>query len=279
MRESRAVASATDWRLQIQLRGHWIIMLAIIAAILGTWIYVSDVVGVPYYILPSPLRVVKAFRYSITRGGVWGMFSHIRNLAFSLRTCLLGFSVGALAGLLIGTLNAEFPLFKRAFLPYISAIQSLPKLSLAPLMIVWLGIGDPPKIVLSAILTFFPLLINTTTGLESTDPMMLELMRSLKASRWQTFRMVKFPGALPLVFTGLQMSIVYALLGTMLGEFLAGDKGVGMLIRTAVYTMETPDLFSLMFLLAAAGFIMQQAIRLVRRRVLFWTEQIEIAAS
>jgi NitT/TauT family transport system permease protein len=279
MSESHGIATTIDWKLQLRLRGHWIIMLVIAAAILGAWVYASEIVGVAYYILPSPVRVVEAFRYSISRGGVWGMFSHIRNLAFSLRTCLVGFSLGALAGLAIGTLNAEFPLFSRAFMPYISALQSLPKLSLAPLMIVWLGIGDPPKIVLSAILTFFPLLINTTTGLQGVDPMMLELMRSLKASRWQTFRMVKFPGALPLVFTGLQMSIVYALLGTMLGEFLAGDKGVGMLIRTAVYTMETPDLFSMMFLLAAAGFAMQHVVRLVRRRVLFWAEQIEIAAT
>jgi NitT/TauT family transport system permease protein len=200
-------------------------------------------------------------------------------LAFTLKTCLIGYAIGASMGLLLGILTGEFRWFSTAIMPYISALQSLPKLTLAPLMIVWFGIGEPSKIATAALLTFFPLMINTYTGLMSVDPDMIDMMRSLNATRVQIFLKVRFPNSLPLIFTGLQMSIVYALLGTMLGEFLAGDTGLGMQIRDSLYTMETASMFSMMFLLTITGFVLQEIIRIIKRHLVFWSEMIELAST
>src|SRR5204863_9799387 len=133
----------------------------------------------------------------------------------TLSNAATGFGIGTAMGLLLGSLMAESRTIEKLLMPYAFALQSLPKVAIAPLVVIWFGFGDGSKVAIAALLAFFPVLINSFTGLRSTEPEKLDLMRSLSATRFETYRIVKLPNAAPFIFAGLDMAVVYALLGAI----------------------------------------------------------------
>jgi NitT/TauT family transport system permease protein len=225
--------------------------------------------AVPDYIMPTPsaifLALVAGFRAPFASPA--GFYIHILT---TLYEALAAFGFGSAAGVAIGAAMVEFPPLRRHFLPYLIGLQSVPKVALAPLFVVWFGLGLAPKIALGMLLTFFPLLINTVAGLSGVETERIDLLQSLHASRWKIFCYVRFPSALPFIFAGLEMAAVYAVLAAVVGEFVGGDTGLGVLILSRNAALDIPGALAALVLLALMGILLQRLVTLARARVLFW---------
>jgi NitT/TauT family transport system permease protein len=232
--------------------------------ILGAWMIATDVMHVPNYILPSLGQVGTALYRGYVLGELW------IHLAFSLQALVLGYIAGNVLAITLGILVSEFNGFERAIFPYIVALQSMPKVALAPLVIVWFGFGIESKIILVMLICFFPLFINTVMGLRSVDPDLVDLMRVFGRSRFDILLEVKLPSAAASIMAGMQISVVLGLIGTVAAEFIASTRGLGFIIQTAASAMELGVVFAALLSLAAIGITGTQLIRFIQRRAIFW---------
>src|SRR5262249_17465841 len=148
--------------------------------------------------------------------------------------------------------------------------QALPKVALAPLIIVWVGIGIESKITIAAIIAFFPVLINSMIGFSTVESEKIELMRSLVASSWQEFRIVVFPNALPFIFAGLNVAIVFSITGALVGEFIGADRGLGNMLLQLNFNMDISGMFAILLVLAILGIALHGTVRFFHKRIVFW---------
>jgi NitT/TauT family transport system permease protein len=192
------------------------------------------------------------------------------HLATTLAEVLLGFALGTVLGIGGGAMVAHSPLLRRVLSPYLVASQALPKLALAPLLVLWLGYDLAPKVVITALVAFFPLLENTVVGLNDVAPEKLELFRLLRASAWQTFIKLRVPTALPYLFAGLRVAIVLSVVGAVVGEYVGANRGLGALIIASQGTMDTPLMFAVLVLLTAIGIGLYLVVVLTERLTLRW---------
>jgi NitT/TauT family transport system permease protein len=224
---------------------------------------------IPNYVLPPPHEILTA----LVRGFAAPISSRSAfylHIAVTAGEALSSFVLGSLLGIGMGVLVIQSPFARRLILPYVIGLQSVPKVALAPLFVVWFGLGLSSKIVLGVLLTFFPLMVNTAAGLANVDRDRLELMQSMDASRWKTFTAVRFPSALPFIFAGLEMAAVYSVLGAVVGEFVGGQAGLGVLILSRNATLDISGAIAALVLLALLGLSLQKAVAFARKRVLFW---------
>ena len=219
---------------------------------------------VPTYILPAPSKVAIA----LWRGFASGIYQ--KHLIHTLTETLLGFLLGSALGLLLGAAVALNRYVEYFFYPYIVMFQSVPKVALAPLIVVWFGLGLKSQVVNVALVACFPLIVNTIAGLKSADEDRINLMRSLAASRSQVFWMLKLPIALPFVMAGLEVSMIFALIGAIVAEFVGSTEGLGMLIQSMNFNMDVAGQFSVLLVLSILGLLLNRCILLARRRILFW---------
>jgi NitT/TauT family transport system permease protein len=150
------------------------------------------------------------------------------------------------------------------------ALQTLPKIAIAPLILVWVGLGIESKIIIAALVSFFPMLVNTIVGLKAASADKIELMHALTASRAKTFFLVRLPEALPYIFAGLQIGIVLAVLGAIVGEFVGAKAGLGYLIIQMNYTMDVAGMFAVLVILGVMGVALNVIVTMLRRRIIFW---------
>jgi NitT/TauT family transport system permease protein len=148
----------------------------------------------------------------------------------------------------------------------------MPKVAIAPLIVIWFGFGLTSKIVLAALLAFFPMLVNAVEGLRAADGGRLKLMRSLDASRWQTLRHVRLPYAMPFFLAGVELAGIYSMLGALVGEFVGAQKGIGYWLMAMNMNVDTSGSFALLVLLALYGICLQRGVAVIRRRSLFWAQ-------
>ncbi len=205
--------------------------LIVLCALIALIEVIVRIFNVPNYIFPPPSEIVKAL-YSGFDDSIFSRSAYYVHITTTAIEALSSFIIGSALGIVMGALIVQFSLLRRIVLPYFIGLQSVPKVALAPLFVVWFGLGISSKIVLGVLLTFFPLMINTAAGLASVDRDRLELMQSLKATGWKTFQLVKLPSALPFIFAGLEMAAAYAVLGAVVGEFQAG--GIVLFVRWRV---------------------------------------------
>jgi NitT/TauT family transport system permease protein len=220
--------------------------------------------AVPGFILPAPSSVAEA----LWRGAVSGVY--LQNLWITLAETLLGFATGAAVAFVLGTALAASRPTEYFLYPYIVMFQSMPKVALAPLVVVWFGLGLTSKVVSAALIAFFPLLVNTIVGLRSADEDRVDLMRSLAATELQIFWMLRLPSALPFIMAGLEVAMVFALVGAIVAEFVGSEAGLGMLIQSRNFSMDVAGEFAVLFILAVVGLVLNGVLVAVRRRVLFW---------
>ncbi|MEQ8965593.1 MAG: ABC transporter permease [Azospirillaceae bacterium] len=218
--------------------------ILILAAVLGSWEVAVAVLDIPLWLLPPPSRV---FARLVTLDTLWF------HTSITLLEAASGFAVSAILGIALaaGIVHSRF--LENGVFPYIIVSNAIPIIAIIPLLTIWFGFGITPKIMIVAIITFFPIVTNTTRGLKSADPRILEFMRSINARRRTVFFKVQLPSALPYIFAGFKIAGSLSLVGAVVGEFYGSDRGLGYLVITSATQLRTDLLFVAIFMLAAIG--------------------------
>jgi NitT/TauT family transport system permease protein len=262
-----------DPALFVRNRPQVMLIPLVFVLFVALWEWAVRAWNIPNFLVPAPSTVAGA----LARGFRSGLY--LTNFWITLVEALAGFVIAAVAGIVLGAVIAQFRLVERTFYPYLVALQTLPKIAIAPLVIVWFGFGLSSKVIIAATVAFFPVLVNVIVGLKTVDPAKLDLMRSLRASRWQTFRLVTFPNALPFVFAGLDIAIVFSVLGAIVGEFVGAQRGLGNLILQFNFSLDIAGVFAVLILLSVMGVALHLIMQAVQRHVIFWAEPDETISA
>jgi NitT/TauT family transport system permease protein len=257
---------STDAKSLSRLAGNALLSLATFAVFVIGWEAIVRGFGIPKIVLPPPSAVVVAFWESLREGELhW-------HLAVTLYEVLAGFVVGSIGGLVLGFVIALSPLMERIFYPYVVAFQTVPKVAVAPIIVIWFGYGVSSKVVITATIAFFPLLANTIMGLRAAPQDQIEMMVSYTASRWQVFRMVRLLQALPYIFVGLDVAIVLSVIGAIVGEFVGAKAGLGYLILQKNFNFDMAGTFAILIILSVIGVGLHALIGVAQRRIVFWMD-------
>jgi NitT/TauT family transport system permease protein len=241
-----------------------ILSVLLLAFILGSWELLVRSGGVPVFVLPPPSAIFMAMWRGFASGVYW------EHIAVTMFQVLAGYAIGCGLGFLLGVAIALNRYVAYFLYPYIIMFLSMPKVALVPLIVLWFGLGMTSKIVTAALISFFPLMINTITGLNAANKDSIDLMRSLGANGRQVFMMLRLPSALPFVFAGLEIAITLSLIGTVVAEFLGAERGLGMLMQNMNFLMDIGGSFSILIILALVGLLLNRTLLLVRRTIYFW---------
>ncbi|MFP7736528.1 ABC transporter permease [Priestia aryabhattai] len=211
-------------------------------------------------ILPAPSIIFSTLLEGIKSGY---FMPHIMR---TMAEVLLGLLFGGIFGFLAAILMGEIQIIRKLFFPYVIASQAVPKLALAPLFILWFGFGMTSKVVITALICFFPLLENTVTAIQYTDKQKQELFRMLGASRWKTLLHLKIPAGMPGIIAGLRVAVVLAIVGAVVGEFIGGSEGLGSVIVASQGMMDTPLMFASLILLTIIGMLLYQLVNVMEKK-------------
>jgi NitT/TauT family transport system permease protein len=224
-------------------------------------------------ILPAPTAVWDALIAGFSTGIYW---EHILS---TVRSTLGGFLLAAVLAVSIAGLLASIERLEKIFLPFIVAFQTVPKIAIAPLIILWLGFGDSAKVVIITVICFFPILVNSLQGLKLRDRDQLELMQSLGATRWQLFRYIRVPNSLPYVFAGLHVAIIFSLIGAVVAEFVGSRSGLGYILIQSQGQFNVPGVFAILLILMVIGVTFHRVMVLIERKVAFWSQDVSVVGA
>lgn len=217
------------------------------------------------YFISRPMDVADELWSLIASGSL------LINTVATLQEAATGYLIGGVLAIFLGFVLGRVRILGETFDPFITAFFSIPKLALAPLIILWFGIGFESKVVLSALLTFYMTFWNTYAGVQKVDADLLNVVRVMGASRWQLIREVTFPASIGWILVGLRMSVPYALMGAVVGEIMAGNKGLGYLVQASANQFNTAGVFAVLFVLAVIGSIVNQLVVALGRRSQRWS--------
>ena len=238
--------------------------LIVFAAVLVAWQAAGTLFGVREYLLPGPLAVAGALaNFSVP----WH-----RHLWVTALEILGGFALAGAAGVALGIAVAWSPLAARALLPFLVFVNTLPKVAVAPLFLLWLGYGILPNVLIAALIGFFPVVINTAVGLTQVDEELLDLGRAFGAPTWKVFLTIRLPNALPYVLSALKVTATAAVVGAIVGEFVASQAGLGMVIVNAQTNLNTPVAFAALVWISVVGLLLYGAVGLAARRWAPWAD-------
>jgi NitT/TauT family transport system permease protein len=231
------------------------------------WELAVHVFGMKAVILPPP---------STTFATMWAKRAYLLQHTWpTVAAIAIGFLLAAVSGFVIAIGIAYSRWINEITYPFLVSAQVVPKIALAPLFLIWFGVGLLPKVIIAALIAFFPIVINTAKGLTSVEPELLQFMRSLGASWWEIFFKISLPWALPYIFAGFKISIGLAVVGAVVGEFIASDVGLGFVVNYANITLETDVMFAGLLLLSAVGILLFLLIVMAERYVLSWQAAVE----
>ena len=268
MSDGSARAPAGRRRAGIPL--EWITTPLLVAAALLAWHGYVTGFGVSPFILPKPGDVMSAWAELLrTRSTWWHSWATVYET-------IAGFGFALVAGVLMGAVLGKIPWLERTLNPFIVASQVVPKVALVPLFVVWFGFGPTTKVLLAAVLAFFPIFTNTLLGVKSVDLGHRDVMTSLNTSRLQRFRHLELPSALPYIITGMEVGIVLAIIGAVVGEYLGGNQGLGYLLIAKMNAYETDMLFAVLIHLTVIGFAFYLSVGMLRRFVIPWHESVQV---
>ncbi|AXH93183.1 ABC transporter permease [Micromonospora aurantiaca] len=250
----------------------WLVPTVFVVVVLA-WEYGVQLIGVDEYVLPLPSSVVESLWQQLGDDQFWGHFW------VTTQEALLGFVIGVGAALLLGTFISQIKIVEATLMPYIVAFQTVPKVALAPLFVVWFGFGLTSKVVMAAVISFFPMLVNVIEGLRAADADKIQMLTVFGASKTQIFRMVRLPSALPFIFAGLDIGIVFAILGAVVGEFIGAKEGLGYLLLQTNYNFDIAGMFAVLVVLSVMGLVAHFVIRLLQKRLAFWAEDTKVIGA
>lgn len=247
---------------QSLLRPDRLVALVGLVVILLVW----ENAGIAEFILPKPSsifdKLVGDARTGIILPHLWTTFVEV----------VVGFLFASTLGVVLGSAIALIPLVEGVVYPYVLALQTVPKVAVAPLFLIWFGFGLQSKVVTAGLIAFFPILVNVIAGLRTVEPRRLLLMRALKAGAWETFVKVRFPSMLPYLFAGLEVGIIFSVIGAIVAEFVGASQGLGSLIVQRQSAVDVAGVFSVLIYLSLMGLALNFILKLITRRFVFWTE-------
>jgi NitT/TauT family transport system permease protein len=250
---------------------RWLAMTFVFVVFVGTWQSVTSLGLVSPIILPTPLETLKDMIFvgqNLLTGGYM-----LGALWITIKEVIYGFALAIAIGFSLGVLVGETAFGEKAVMPYLVAIDTMPKVAFAPLFVAWLGFGIESKVALAAFIATFPIVVGTAAGLHAADENARMLFKTMGASRMQTLIKMKLPTGLPQIFTGLKIGAVGVMAGAITGEFLGGGKGFGELIRVAASQLNTPRVFSLILYLSLVGLVVFASVVWTQRKLVFWHKE------
>jgi NitT/TauT family transport system permease protein len=256
------VVPSTPWYSSSLGRG--VLAFAVFVVLLLLWTAYVRIAKLSPLVLPTPYAVWQSLVENTLNGQL------PEHSVTTLTEIVLGFLLGSLVGIVLGVVTARSQLMREMLGPYILASQAMPKLALAPIMVVWMGFGIAPKVVITALICFFPLLENTIIGLTSTSPHQLELFRALSATGWQTFIKLRVPSALPVIFAGLRVAVTLAVVGAVVGEYVGANKGLGALVIVTQGSFDTPLMFAIFVYLTVIGILLYKLMQMLETTFFSW---------
>lgn len=253
------------WRQTLRDKPEIPLSILLFVCLIAGWELVVRVFDISKIVVPAPSSVGLALWH-----GMRGDF--LKHFGVTFYETIAGFVLGSATGLILGALISQFRLLERTLYPYIVAFQTLPKVAIAPIIVIWFGYGVTSKIVITATIAFFPLLANTIVGLRAAPAEQIELMVAFTASRWQVFKLARLPQALPYIFVGLDVAVVLSVIGAIVGEFVGSQAGLGYLILQKNFNMDMAGVFAILIVLSAMGIGLHLFVNAIQRRVVFWMD-------
>jgi ABC-type nitrate/sulfonate/bicarbonate transport system permease component len=247
------------WKSHVQ----WLPSGVFLIILLAVWQLIVETLKIPGWLLPSPTQVLKAFGSTIDL-----LFQHSLTTIFETTT---GFIISIILGLCVGLLMDLFPLVKRTLYPYLIFSQTVPLIAIAPLLILWLGYGLLPKIMTVILVCFFPISVSLVEGLENSDPDLMNLLKSMGATRWQILFYVRWPNAMPSLFSGLKISATYSVMAAVVGEWLGASSGLGVYLTRASHSFLTDRVFAAILSISLLSLLYFALISLLGRWILPWS--------
>jgi len=266
-----AVAPATDaaeFEDEIIVDNRKLSMLDVAAPfvtfviLLLVWEGAAVYFSVPSWLLPAPTEIAKAFVE--WRGELW------YHSLVTLYETLAGFALSIVLAIPLAVMIVFSPILRKCIYPLLLGLQSVPKVAIAPLLALWIGFGVLPKILVVFLVCFFPIVVSTATGLASVSPAVMDLIRSLSASKLQTFIKIRFPTAVPHIFVGLKIAITFAVIGAVIGEFVGAESGLGYLILASSSQARTPVAFAALVVLTILSIVLFYLMELIERLAVPW---------
>lgn len=248
------------------------ISVALFFALLGLWEFTVRYFNVPAFVIPKPSSVVVALYNGLASG------LYLWHMGITLAEVIAGFVIGSGIGFLLGVGIATNRYVEYFVYPYAIVLQSLPKVALAPLIVLWFGLGITSKVIAAALICFFAVMVNTIAGLRSVDQDRVDLVRSLDGSDFQVFWMLRLPAALPFIMAGLEIALTFALIGAVVAEFIGAENGLGMLVQSMNFSMDVAGSFSVLVVLAVVGLVLNQLVVVLRKRLIYWERRPDAAA-
>jgi ABC-type nitrate/sulfonate/bicarbonate transport system permease component len=239
----------------------------VLLALIGIWQLVVRAFDIKPYVLPAPT--------SIAREAVSDWRILLPNLRVTVTEMLLGFGLAAGVGISLGTLIAGSAVFRRSILPLVIASQTVPVIAIAPVLVIWFGYDILPRVLVTALIAFFPLTVNTVSGFRAVDPELIRLFRSLNASRVQIFLKLTFPSGLPYIFAGLKVAATLSVIGATVGEWVGANRGLGYQIVTDTAQLETTRVFASILLLSLSGIALYLIVTAVEWVSLPWRHAVQ----
>lgn len=258
--EQARMRLAADRLARRVLMQRILIVIGIHLGVLVLWQVFVEMFRVPIFVLPSPLQTLSTLAKP---NYAWGT-----NTAVSALEILGGYALGVVVGVALATLFCWSRLLTLLILPLCVTLNMIPKVALGPLFIVWFSYGIVPNILIAFSICFFPILLTTARGLNEVQPDLLDLVRSLRGSRWQLFRKIQLPGALPYVFSGMKVGAILAVAGAVVGEFIASERGLGYIMIQVQSSLDTPAMLMAVILLTLLGVALYGAVLGVERLVI-----------
>lgn len=260
-------------RLDLRENPQYALVPLVFVVVVLAWEFGAGPVGIEEFVLPRPSQIWDALVVQLGSSQFW------HHAWVTVQEAGLGFLIGVAVATVLGVLVSRSRIVEKTVMPYVVAFQAVPKVALAPLFVVWFGFGLSSKIVMAAVIAFFPMLINVIEGLMAVDKDKVEMLTTFGASETQIFRMARLPSALPFIFAGLDVGAVFAVLGAVVGEFIGAKEGLGYLLLNANYNFDIPTMFAVLVVLSAIGLLAHLLIRALQRKVTFWAEDVRVTGA
>jgi ABC-type nitrate/sulfonate/bicarbonate transport system permease component len=241
----------------------WVAPLALVALLLGAWEAFARLGGVENYLLPAPSEITRSLveDRSLLAQDAW----------VTAREVLIGFAAAIVCGVSIAVALHLSPLVRRAVYPIVVASQAVPVMVIAPILVIWFGFGIAPKVIVIALICFFPVVVNTLDGLQSVEPAQHKMMRTLGASRIDMLRRLELPSSLPFMFSGARVAIAVAVIGAVFGELVGSDAGLGHAIQIGTAELQTARVFAAVALLSVMAIGLFALVAVLEQRMVPWS--------